>query len=95
VYGFGNDPRASLHQSSGSRPPVVGPETRACEVLTIIGPTVITIWLAVMGILLVRLLRGRPRESDHVDGELVVPGLQRQSPAEIATHLSATSTRSA
>jgi len=39
---------------------LAGEPTVASGVLTIIGPTVITLWLAVMGILLARLARGVP-----------------------------------
>lgn len=39
---------------------LVGEPTTASRVLTIIGPTVITLWLFVMGILLVRKARGLP-----------------------------------
>ena len=39
---------------------LVGEPTVASMVLTIIGPTVITLWLAVMGILLARLARSLP-----------------------------------
>ncbi len=42
----------------------VGEPTGASRILTIIGPTVITLWLLVMGILLVR--KGRGRQLDHV-----------------------------
>ena len=37
---------------------LAGEPTAASRVLTIIGPTVITLWLAVMGVLLARLARG-------------------------------------
>jgi hypothetical protein len=39
---------------------VTGRSTTASQVLTIIGPTVITLWLAVMGVLLARLARRLP-----------------------------------
>ena len=39
---------------------VTGESTVASQILTIIGPTVITLWLAVMGILLARLARALP-----------------------------------
>jgi len=42
----------------------VGEPTGASRVLTIIGPTLITLWLLVVGILLVR--KGRERRSDHM-----------------------------
>jgi hypothetical protein len=38
----------------------VGEPTEASRLLTIIGPTVITLWLLIMGVLLLRLSRGRP-----------------------------------
>jgi len=42
---------------------VTGESTVASQVLTIIGPTVITLWLAVMGILLARLARRLPDQA--------------------------------
>lgn len=41
---------------------LTGKPTTASQILTIIGPTVITLWLAVMGILLARLASGLPEE---------------------------------
>jgi hypothetical protein len=40
----------------------VGEPTGASRVLTIVGPSVITLWLLVMGVLLLRLERERPIE---------------------------------
>jgi hypothetical protein len=42
----------------------VGEPTGASRILTIIGPTVITLWLLVIGILLVR--KGRDRRIDQM-----------------------------
>ena len=42
----------------------VGKPSGASRVLTIIGPTVITAWLLVIGILLVQ--KGRERQTEHV-----------------------------
>jgi hypothetical protein len=41
----------------------VGEPTEASRILTIIGPTVITLWLLIMGILLVRKLRNAPAQT--------------------------------
>lgn len=52
---------------------VTGEPTSASRVLTVIGPTVITLWLAAMGVLLARLARGLPRPT-HVEPGVSVSG---------------------
>ena len=46
---------------------LVGEPTTASRILTIFGPTVITLWLAVMGVLLLRRVRGVPIGTDLVE----------------------------
>lgn len=49
-----------LSVAAGSIQAAVGEPTEASRVLTIIGPTVITLWLLIMGILLLRNVREEP-----------------------------------
>jgi len=51
----------------------VGEPTGASRILTIIGPTVITLWLLVVGILLVRMGMGRARADVLVERSFMVP----------------------
>jgi Domain of unknown function (DUF4386) len=57
---------------AGSIQALVGEPTTASRVLTIFGPTVITLWLLVMGILLLRRSRGAPDRTVIVEGRAAV-----------------------
>jgi Domain of unknown function (DUF4386) len=57
---------------AGSIQALVGEPTTASRVLTIFGPTVITLWLLVMGILLLRRSRGAPDRTVIVGGRAAV-----------------------
>ena len=52
----------------------VGEPTDASRFLTIIGPTVITLWLLVIGILLMRMGRSKSIEIPTATGELATDG---------------------
>jgi hypothetical protein len=51
---------------------LVGEPTTASRILTIFGPTVITLWLLVMGILLLRRSREAPIRTVPVEGRAAV-----------------------
>ena len=74
-----------LSIAAGSIQASVGEPTGASRVLTIIGPTVITLWLLSMGIMLLRKVRGpdpsgrNGRPGRGVNGELILPEGSRTS----------------
>jgi len=69
VAGLGRGPRGDPLDCSRLYPGSVGEPTGAFRVLTIIGPTVITLWLLSMGIMLLRKVRETPIRAVETDAQ--------------------------
>jgi hypothetical protein len=57
-----------LSIAAGLAQAAAGEPTEASRILTIIGPTVITLWLLIMGVLVLRLLREAPLQASVAEG---------------------------